>query len=105
MPLPRLLKSERRRVQLCRSCGSGVIRVDVRANISDMAHPDLIRALDATLFPASIVRGRKALLRRFFNKRSGLAIDIFCLCCQFEHSQKMTPVLPIGFLKGLRVLT
>jgi hypothetical protein len=35
----------------------------------------------------------------------GSAIDIFCLCCQFEHSQKITPVLPIGFLKGLRVLT
>jgi hypothetical protein len=44
MPLPRLPKSERRRVQLCRRCASGVIRVDVRATISDMAHPDLIRS-------------------------------------------------------------
>jgi hypothetical protein len=25
--------------------------------------------------------------------------------CQFEHSQKITPVLQIAFLKGLRVLT
>jgi hypothetical protein len=58
---------------------------------------------EARAYPSDLHKGHSPLWDPMYD--IGSAIDIFCLCCQFEHSQKITPVLPIGFLKGLRVLT